>query len=43
LSRTVDDRTARLGLDHEKLTGRASGRNVRLTDVYGKVVHEAIA
>ena len=32
-----------LGLDHEKLTYRASGRNFRLTDVYGKVVHDIIA
>ena len=32
-----------LGLDHEKLTYRASGRNFRLTDVYGKVVKDIIA
>ena len=32
-----------LGLDHEKLTYRASGRNFRLTDVYGDVVHDLIA
>ena len=29
-----------LGLDHEKLTYRHAGRDFRLTDVYGKVVHE---
>ena len=29
-----------LGLDHEKLTFRHSGRDFRLTDVAGKVVHE---
>jgi hypothetical protein len=27
-----------LGLDHTKLTYRYSGRDYRLTDVYGKVV-----
>ncbi len=32
-----------LGLDHEKLTYRFGGRDVRLTDVYGKVVHEILA
>jgi len=32
-----------LGLDHEKLTYRASGRDFRLTDVYGDVVHDIIA
>jgi len=32
-----------LGLDHEKLTYRASGRDFRLTDVYGHVVHELLA
>ena len=32
-----------LGPDHEKLTYRASGRNLRLTDVYGKVVQGIIA
>ncbi len=32
-----------LGLDHEKLTFRYSGRNFRLTDVHGRVVREVIA
>ena len=32
-----------MGLDHEKLTYRYSGRDFRLTDVHGKVVHEVIA
>ena len=32
-----------LGIDHEKLTYRYSGRDFRLTDVYGRVVHELIA
>ena len=32
-----------LGLDHERLTFRYSGRNFRLTDVYGSVVHDIIA
>ena len=31
-----------LGLDHEKLTYRYSGRDFRLTDVAGNVVHEII-
>jgi hypothetical protein len=31
-----------LGLDHEKLTYRYSGRNFRLTDVHGRVVREVI-
>tara|TARA_B100000676_G_scaffold270287_1_gene286872 strand:- start:58 stop:1083 length:1026 start_codon:yes stop_codon:yes gene_type:complete len=31
-----------LGLDHEKLTYRHAGRNFRLTDVYGEVVHEIL-
>jgi hypothetical protein len=29
-----------LGLDHERLTYRYSGRDFRLTDVHGQVVHE---
>jgi hypothetical protein len=29
-----------LGMDHEKLTYRFAGRDFRLTDVHGKVVHE---
>ena len=32
-----------LGLDHERLTYRYSGRDFRLTDVSGRVVTEIIA
>lgn len=32
-----------LGLDHERLTFRHGGRDFRLTDVHGRVVHELIA
>ena len=32
-----------LGLDHEKLTYRYSGRDFRLTDVHGNVVHDILA
>lgn len=32
-----------LGLDHERLTFKYAGRSFRLTDVYGKVVHDIIA
>ncbi|GIW81069.1 MAG: sulfatase [Gemmatales bacterium] len=32
-----------LGMDHEKLTYRYAGRDFRLTDVAGRVVHEIIA
>ncbi len=32
-----------LGINHEKLTFRASGRDFRLTDVEGKVVKEILA
>jgi hypothetical protein len=32
-----------LGLDHERLTYRHSGRDFRLTDVHGRVVREIIA
>jgi hypothetical protein len=32
-----------MGLDHEKLTFRYSGRDFRLTDVHGRVVHELFA
>ena len=32
-----------LGLDHERLTYRFQGRDYRLTDVHGKVVHEILA
>jgi hypothetical protein len=32
-----------LGLDHERLTVRAQGRDFRLTDVAGRVVREVLA
>lgn len=32
-----------LGLDHERLTYRHAGRDFRLTDVYGRVVHEIVS
>jgi hypothetical protein len=32
-----------MGLDHEKLTFRHAGRDFRLTDVEGRVVHEILA
>ena len=32
-----------MGLDHEKLTYRYSGRDYRLTDVHGQVVKDIIA
>jgi hypothetical protein len=32
-----------LGLDHERLTYRHAGRDFRLTDVYGNVVHPILA
>ena len=32
-----------LGLDHERLTYRYSGRDYRLTDVAGRVVNEIIS
>jgi len=32
-----------LGFDHKKLTYRHAGRDFRLTDVYGNVVHDIIA
>ncbi len=32
-----------LGFDHERLTYRFQGRDYRLTDVHGKVVHDLIA
>ncbi|MFN7735675.1 MAG: DUF1501 domain-containing protein [Pirellula sp.] len=32
-----------MGIDHEKLTYRYSGRDFRLTDVHGRVVHDIIA
>jgi hypothetical protein len=31
-----------LGIDHERLTYRSAGRDFRLTDVHGKVVHELL-
>ncbi len=31
-----------LGLDHERLTYRHAGRDFRLTDVYGQVVHDIL-
>ena len=32
-----------LGLNHERLTYRYNGRDFRLTDVAGNVIHEVIA
>jgi uncharacterized protein (DUF1501 family) len=32
-----------LGVDHERLTYRYSGRDFRLTDVHGRVVHDILA
>jgi hypothetical protein len=32
-----------LGFDHTKLTFRHAGRDYRLTDVYGKVIHDIVA
>jgi arylsulfatase A-like enzyme len=32
-----------MGLDHEKLTYRYSGRDYRLTDVHGRIVTEVLA
>ena len=32
-----------LGLDHERLTYRFNGRDFRLTDVYGNILHEIIS
>jgi len=32
-----------MGIDHERLTFRYSGRDFRLTDVHGNVAHEIIA
>ncbi|MCA9038284.1 MAG: DUF1501 domain-containing protein, partial [Planctomycetaceae bacterium] len=31
-----------LGLDHERLTYHLAGRDFRLTDVHGRVVHEIL-
>ncbi len=32
-----------LGLDHERLTYRHGGRDYRLTDVFGRVVHDILS
>ena len=32
-----------MGLDHERLTYRHSGRDYRLTDIHGNVVKEILA
>ena len=32
-----------MGIDHEKLTYNYSGRDFRLTDVHGRVIHDVIA
>ena len=32
-----------LGLDHLQLTYRYSGRDFRLTDIYGEIVHDILA
>ena len=32
-----------MGMDHTKLTYRYSGRDFRLTDVYGRVVNEILS
>ncbi|MDA7614164.1 DUF1501 domain-containing protein, partial [Verrucomicrobiales bacterium] len=32
-----------LGIDHEQLTFRFQGRDFRLTDVHGKVMHDILA
>ena len=32
-----------MGIDHEKLTYRYQGRDFRLTDVHGHVLHDLIA
>ena len=32
-----------MGLDHERLTYRHSGRDYRLTDVAGKIVHDILS
>ena len=32
-----------LGLDHERLTFRHAGRDYRLTDVHGHVVHDVVS
>jgi uncharacterized protein (DUF1501 family) len=32
-----------MGMDHEQLTFRFSGRDMRLTDVHGEVIHDILA
>ncbi len=32
-----------MGIDHERLTYAHNGRNMRLTDVHGQVIHEALS
>jgi hypothetical protein len=32
-----------LGVDHKKLTYRFQGRDFRLTDVHGNIVHDILA
>ena len=32
-----------MGIDHERLTYRYGGRDFRLTDVEGRIIHEIIA
>jgi hypothetical protein len=32
-----------VGVDHKQLTYRFSGRDIRLTDVYGEVISEILA
>ncbi|MCC6881930.1 MAG: DUF1501 domain-containing protein, partial [Verrucomicrobiales bacterium] len=32
-----------MGLDHKQLTYRYSGRDYRLTDVHGNVIHDLIS
>ena len=32
-----------MGFDHEKLTYRYSGRDFRLTDVHGEIIHDLLA
>lgn len=51
--KAVEDRTSihdihatilhQLGIDHEKLTYRYSGRDFRLTDVHGRVLTQILA
>jgi len=31
-----------LGIDHEELTYRFSGRDIRLTDVHGKIIEDIL-